>query len=459
MVVRRQLLVAVAVGVLTFAMHWIALADEEDDALGVRKAPTSSDSIPVTTWPGSTPANLPQPGETIRADQADRVKGLVADGVLWCVRRGMEMEIVPYKAIPLPEHYQAATEKYSAQVKLLPDQTLEGYVAGRPFPQIDLNDPQVADKIMWNFHSGHYFTDDLGLNLFDADTGQLSRDSDGQQRYTVERHFVLDWFRVLQYSARLVVDPKPTIEPNRDKTFRKAGLYPVIEPFDLKGIGGINYRYEDKNRMDDLWLYLPSLRRVRRLSSAQRSEALFGQDTDVDSYGGYSGQVPWFNWKYLGKKAMFASLHGTRLPPEPCQGDGGMTFCEPWELRPDVMIIEGTPKAPQYAFSKRVIFVDHETFFIVASDLYDRRGELWKVVIQNIRTDTKPNPKVAFSYPTPRMFIYGFTMVDMQLEHGTRVAIPGMAFQQEPGWYIDVGEKYGNVESWYTIASLIRAGH
>jgi hypothetical protein len=79
--------------------------------------------------------------------------------------------------------------------------------------------------------------------------------------------------------------------------------------------------------------------------------------------------------------------------------------------------------------------------------------------MQSIRTSTRPNPKVAFSYPEERMFIYAFTVVDMQLEHGTRVAIPGMAFQDEPGWYVDVGEKYGGEESWFTIAALISAGH
>jgi len=30
---------------------------------------------------------------------------------------------------------------------------------------------------------------------------------------------------------------------------------------------------------------------VRRMSSAQRSDALFGQDADQDSYWGYSGHI------------------------------------------------------------------------------------------------------------------------------------------------------------------------
>ena len=72
--------------------------------------------------------------------------------------------------------------------------------------------------------------------------------------------------------------------------------------------------------------------------------------------------MPWFTWKYLGTKPMLASLHGQSLPPKPCKGDGGMTFCEQWEKRPTVAIIEGTPKAPQYAFSKRLIFMDMESY-------------------------------------------------------------------------------------------------
>jgi len=400
-----------------------------------------------------------QPGDMITKENQDKIKGLVADGVQWCVNRGMEMKIVPTKKIPLPKLYQEATEKYASQVKLKEDQTLEGYVAGRPFPQVDMADPKAATKLMYNFERTHYFTDDLALHLFDADTGQLQVDQGGNQRYTVERHFVLDWLRALQFTGRLHIDPKPEIEPNKDGAFRKAGLYPVVEPFDLKGIGGLNYRYLDPLRQDDLWLYLPSLRRVRRLSSAQRSEALFGQDIDVDSYGGYAGQIPWFTWKLLTKKPMLASLHGENMPPVPCKTDGGMTFCEAWEMRPEVLVVEGTPKADAYAYSKRVIYIDHESFFIVYTDLYDRGGELWKTVMQSIRTSNRPNPKVNFEYPEERMFIYAFTVVDMQLEHGTRVAIPGMAFQDEPGWYVDVGPKYGGEEEWFTIAALISAGH
>ena len=71
----------------------------------------------------------------------------------------------------------------------------------------------------------------------------------------------------------------------------------------------------------------------------------------------------------LGEKPMLASFHGKNLPPKVCTRDGGMTYCEDWELRPSVYVIEGKPRVPDYAYSKRVIFLDKETFMIPYSDL------------------------------------------------------------------------------------------
>ena len=400
-----------------------------------------------------------QPGEVITKKDVERVKELVSPGILWLVGRGMDMKVIAHERTEDPPAYKAATEKYSAQVKLKADGVLDEatYVAGRPFPIIDPNDAQAPIKIMYNFERTRYFTDDLTARLFDAETGAIEKLPNGGQNYTIERHFVIDALRILKYMGRTEAAPLPAL-PNPQGVLAKAGEFPVIEPFDLKGVGGLGYRYLDASKQDDTWIYLPSLRRVRRLSSAQRSDALFGQDVDVDSYGGYAGQIPWFNWKLLGSKAMLASGHNEHLPPVPCKGDGGVTFCDNWELLPKMWILEGTPKFAGYAYSKRIIFLDNETFFIPYTDVYDHGGQLWKVAINHGRYATKPNPNASLTYPFARDFLQGFVMVDMQLEHGTRAALPGMGFPQEPGWYINQGEKMGVGEDWFTVAALISAG-
>src|SRR5262249_29261499 len=158
-----------------------------------------------------------------------------------------------------------------------------------PFPHVDSNDPQVAMKLIWNFNYKSYNNDDFDLRNFDADTGAISSD----RALAIERHFLLGHFRRLWYVNRLYVDPKPAYEPNGEGVAYKGTLHPFVEPFDLKGVGFTYYRYLDPGRQDDSWLYLPSLRRVRRISTSQRSDAFFGQDFDQDSYYGYSGQPAW----------------------------------------------------------------------------------------------------------------------------------------------------------------------
>ena len=173
-----------------------------------------------------------QPGDMITKDNVDKAKDLISPGVEWCVRHGMNMKIVPYKKVEWNKAYREATEKYAGQTKLAPDgRSLVGHVAGMPFPNLDANDPQLALKIMWNYEYKPFVTDDEDLRNFDADTGPVT---DGPM--SIERHFLLDHLRTLFYNARVIVDPKPE-RPNPDQVRAKSSLHPILEPFDLKGVG------------------------------------------------------------------------------------------------------------------------------------------------------------------------------------------------------------------------------
>ncbi len=404
--------------------------------------------------PAATAAAV-KPGDVVTAANVERAKDLISPGLEWCVRRGWPLRIVETKKIDWPKAYREATEKYSAQVKLAQDGlTLENYVAGLPFPAIDPNDPQVATKIMWNYEYKFVLTDDVDLRNFDADTGTIHG---GATPMSVERHFLLDHFRGVRYLGRLYQDPKPTW-PNREGFQSKSSLHPILEPFDLKGVGGLSFRYEDPSKQDDTWLYLPSLRRVRRLSSAQRSDALFGQDTDVDSYYGYAGHIAWMTWKYLGKKEMLGVFHAENYPVKWAPGGADFAFDDVWEKR-RVHVIEGVSKLSQYAYGKRVLYIDDETWAVPYSDIYDRAGQLWKIWINQFSMRKRPFPGAKLSvYEDEMPFLPSIVMVDMQLQHATKAALPSHRFAGEEGWYFNLGEKSGTTEDFFTISHLIASG-
>jgi hypothetical protein len=96
----------------------------------------------------------------------------------------------------------------------------------------------MAVKLMWNYEYKFNPTDDLDLRNFDADTGSVT----DHGNMTVERHFLLDHLKMQLWNGRLYVEPKPE-KPNPNGYRSQHGLYPILEPFDLKGVGALSYRY------------------------------------------------------------------------------------------------------------------------------------------------------------------------------------------------------------------------
>src|SRR5207244_8176599 len=78
------------------------------------------------------------------------------------------------------------------------------------------------------------------------------------------------------------------------------------------------------------------------------------------------------DWKYLGERDLLAMVHGEHFPVK-WNEKVDWAFDDVWEKR-RVHVVEGVSKLPQYAFGKRVLFIDKEAWGIPYSDIYDRSG-------------------------------------------------------------------------------------
>ena len=394
------------------------------------------------------------PGDKITDANMDKVKDLVSPGMEWCIKRGWPITIRETKRIEWPKAYKEATEKYASQAKLTPDGLdVKNYVAGHAVPARSTRRiHRSRTRSCGTTATSSLTTDDVDLRNFDADTGSIA----DHGPMSVERHFLLDHFRRLFWTGRLYVEPKPE-KPNPNGYRAQQGLYPILEPFDLKGVGALGNRYNDSGKQDDSWLYLPSLRRVRRLSTAQRSDALFGQDTDVDSYYGYAGHIAWMDWKYLGEKEVIGAFHAKNYPVK--WDDEGRLGVRRRVGEAQGVRVEGVSKLPQYAYSKRVLCIDKEAWVVPFTDIYDRSGELWKIWINDFSFRTSVPGATPSRIPTRWASCPSIVMVDMQLEHATRASLPSPRFPGEQGWYFNQGEKAGITDDWFTVAALVAAGH
>ncbi|MGH7961561.1 MAG: DUF1329 domain-containing protein, partial [Candidatus Binatia bacterium] len=234
-----------------------------------------------------------QPGEVITKDNMEKAGDLIIPSVRWFLQQGMPIRVVPYRKIELPRLYREATEKYSGQVKISANgKDIFNYVAGLPFPKIDPNDPLVAFKLMWNHEQKPQYTDNAGTEW----VAELVNN-----KGELERTYGSQFARRMMWTGRMYTDPKPVIRHNPAVRYTEQ-FGPLFIPNGLKGAGYLGFRYLGADDPDDSYLYLPELRRVRRVSVANRSDAFWGTDVDMDSIWGFNAKVSYWDFRLLAEK-------------------------------------------------------------------------------------------------------------------------------------------------------------
>ena len=93
-----------------------------------------------------------KPGDTIGPQNWWKAQGMVGENVLSRIKQGYTFRIKQGRSIGVPKEYNAATGRYSGESRLGSNGELLNYVAGLPFPDVHLTDPQVGLKMAWNFY-------------------------------------------------------------------------------------------------------------------------------------------------------------------------------------------------------------------------------------------------------------------------------------------------------------------
>jgi hypothetical protein len=398
--------------------------------------------------------DLPPIGTVIDGSNIERWSHVMIPAMQWASHHGVKSEVVAPKSVQMEPWRVAATERYHAQVELdRGRKSLQNYVAGLPFPYLAADDPDLAIKIMFNFENRISF-DDLDAPDFGCLTGAL----DKREGLTARRIGRFGHLRRLYYTGRMVVDPKPGLPANNEGIRYRESLFPVVEPFNNKGAGFSFIRHLDPARQDDAWLYFPLTRRVRRLSTAQRSEGIFGTDLDLDSYGGFAGNPAWFDWTLLGRKTLLAPFHPKHQPIQWCGKPGEFMFCDAWEPR-EFWVIAARSLIPGYNFSLRILYVDTQSFAIPFTEVYDHEGQLWRGYVQQLKAGLrKAVPSSRTEYDYDMAFLGGVTVFDMQLQTTSRCEFPAEDASDREGWYYFTGDKGGTRPEDFEVASFIKAG-
>ena len=138
-----------------------------------------------------------------------------------------------------------------------------------------------------------------------------------------------------------------------DKGASSARLIKFSSPADINGVATLTI--ERGSRADDLWIYLPSFRRVRRLVSSNRADPWIGSDFSLGDIVGHKVG----DWRHV-----FAGTESIGGTPA-------------WR-------VDSTPGNPSVSndtgYTRRKSWLRKSDFALIKTEFYDRAGRLIKIL-------------------------------------------------------------------------------
>ena len=120
-------------------------------------------------------------------------------------------------------------------------------------------------------------------------------------------------------------------------------------PKDQKGVAMLTFTHKTKS--DDQWLYLPALKRVKKISSRNKSGPFVGSKFAFEDIS--SQEVEKYTYKYLRDEVV----------------DGQ-----------DCFVVESDPVDKYSGYTRRIAFIDKQEYRALKIDFYDRKNSLLKTL-------------------------------------------------------------------------------
>ncbi|MCG8052527.1 MAG: outer membrane lipoprotein-sorting protein [Candidatus Thiodiazotropha taylori] len=135
------------------------------------------------------------------------------------------------------------------------------------------------------------------------------------------------------------------VEDDGDKT-----LVVFDEPRDVKGTALLSFSHKVGD--DDQWLYLPALKRVKRIASRNKSGPFMGSEFAYEDIS--SQEVEKYTYKFI----------------EESEHDGAASY-----------LVERYPVDPNSGYTRQQMWVDKARYIPIKIDYYDRKNVLLKTLV------------------------------------------------------------------------------
>jgi hypothetical protein len=325
-------------------------------------------------------------GDFIRRGDIEKLRPFVPPGYYdELLFDDIVVEIQPTLDMAPHASFRDATLQYAGQTELAPDGAIQNYVAGRPFTEDRIKGAAPREggfMTAWNnifrWQYTGYRSDSIPMAYIVAGEanprGRLEKDvllGGGN----VERTLVVQYQRVYLSHVASLDNFEIDVADAEEQHFKDWMQF--TEPFDMRGMAFVFERFRDPRAPDQVNSYLPTERRVRRLSAKERSDSFVGSEMTMDDFEGFSGRVLDYDWKYIGEKDVLY-VEDSKHAHSKFFGPQSHIPKDHWQLR-RCLVVESRPLYEKHPYGRKLTFFDAQTFNVAANLVFDRNDQLLKV--------------------------------------------------------------------------------
>ncbi|MDD5618143.1 MAG: outer membrane lipoprotein-sorting protein [Candidatus Omnitrophica bacterium] len=137
-------------------------------------------------------------------------------------------------------------------------------------------------------------------------------------------------------------------------------------PTQVKGLGNLSWTYLDPKKQQDVWLWLPSLKKVRKISASAADDSFLGCDFTVEDISTRRFSDETYKMvkeeNFSGYTSNFSKK--TYYKGTPCY------------------VIEATPKRANWYYAKRLVWIDKQYGTNIYEEKYDAKGNKFQYIFR-----------------------------------------------------------------------------
>ncbi|KWF82581.1 hypothetical protein WL94_24890 [Burkholderia cepacia] len=313
-----------------------------------------------------------KPLYSIDAANVDKYADMLSPGQIQLIKqkKGYRMEVYPsHRECQLPEavEHNSTANLTAAKLDSTGEMVQTAILPGVPFPQ-----PKSGAEAIQNYLL-RYRGEGLEWPLVVTSVSPRPGGS--------------EWIDVASVASEYFPSGKLGKTTPQDVDQLSQGSYFAMNsPAALAGQAYVARQYFNKADTETYY-YFPGQRRVRRMPAYTHDAPAIGFENQylVDEVNMFYGAIDRFNWKLVGKKEMIVpynafgmyafntKLHDVATP------NGIAAENRRYEAH-RVWVVEATLKpTARHVASKKVIYLDEDSWLALVGEDYDAQGKLWKV--------------------------------------------------------------------------------